>query len=92
MARNLPPNLGEAGGSGLTPGKRRSPREGNCNPYRILAWKIPWTEEPVGLPSMGLQSPLDVTEYAHTFSKFFKLMPFEEIVHQDRPREKGDLE
>ena len=21
-----------------------------------LAWKIPWTEEPGGLPSMGLQS------------------------------------
>ena len=22
---------------------------------RILAWEIPWTEEPGGLPSMGLQ-------------------------------------
>ena len=22
---------------------------------RILAWRIPWTEEPGGLPSMGLQ-------------------------------------
>ena len=22
---------------------------------RILAWRIPWTEEPVGLQSMGLQ-------------------------------------
>ena len=22
----------------------------------ILAWKIPWAEEPVGLQSMGLQS------------------------------------
>ena len=22
----------------------------------ILAWEIPWTEEPVGLQSMGLQS------------------------------------
>ena len=22
----------------------------------ILAWRIPWTEEPVGLQSMGLQS------------------------------------
>ena len=25
------------------------------NPPRILAWKIPWTEEPGGLQSMGLQ-------------------------------------
>ena len=23
--------------------------------YGILAWKIPWTEEPGGLQSMGLQ-------------------------------------
>ena len=23
--------------------------------YSILAWKISWTEEPGGLPSMGLQ-------------------------------------
>ena len=27
----------------------------------ILAWRIPWTEEPDGLQSMGLQE-LDVTE------------------------------
>ena len=29
----------------------------------VLAWKIPWTEEPRGLQSMGLQS--DMTERAH---------------------------
>ena len=27
--------------------------EGNGNPLRILAWRIPGTEEPGGLPSMG---------------------------------------
>ena len=27
----------------------------------IVAWEIPWTEEPGGLQSMGLQE-LDVTE------------------------------
>ena len=27
----------------------------------ILAWRIPWTEEPGGLPSMGLKE-LDTTE------------------------------
>ena len=32
----------------------------------ILAWKIPWTEEPGGLQSMGSQES-DTTEYvAHT--------------------------
>ena len=29
--------------------------KGMATHFNILAWKIPWTEEPVGLPSMGLQ-------------------------------------
>ena len=31
----------------------------------ILAWRIPWTEEPGGLPSMGSQR-VDATENTHT--------------------------
>ena len=38
-----------AGGWCSTPGSRRSPGEGNGNPSNILAWEIPWTEEPGGL-------------------------------------------
>jgi len=37
------------------PDSGKSPGEGNGNPLRILAWKIPWTEEPGGLQSMGSQ-------------------------------------
>ena len=40
---------------GLIPGSRRSPGEGNGNPLRILAWRIPWTEVPGRLQSMTLQ-------------------------------------
>ena len=29
--------------------------EGMVTDFSILAWRIPWTEEPGGLPSMGLQ-------------------------------------
>ena len=29
--------------------------KGMATPYSIHAWKIPWTEEPGGLQSMGLQ-------------------------------------
>ena len=29
--------------------------EGKATHARILAWRIPWTEEPVGLRSMGSQ-------------------------------------
>ena len=35
-----------AGDLGSIPGSGRSPGEGNGNPLCILAWKIPWTEEP----------------------------------------------
>ena len=40
---------------GLIPGFRRSPGEGNGYPLHILAWEIPWTEEPDGLQSTGSQ-------------------------------------
>ena len=44
----------------------------------ILAWKIPWTEEPGGLQSMGLQSETQLTVHArarahthtHTHTEF----------------------
>ena len=32
----------------------------------ILAWKIPWTEEPGGLQSMGLQRTGHVHAHTHT--------------------------
>ena len=43
------------GDLGSIPGSRRSPGEGNGNPLQILAWEIPWTEEPGGLQSTGSQ-------------------------------------
>ena len=38
----------------LIPEVRKIPRVGNGN-SSLLAWKIPWTKEPGGLQSMGLQ-------------------------------------
>ena len=38
----------QAGNSGLIPGLGRS-GVGHGNPLCILAWKIPWPEEPLGL-------------------------------------------
>ena len=46
------------GDLGLIPGSGRSPGEGNGNPLRTLAWKIPWMEEPGRLQSMGSQRRL----------------------------------
>ena len=62
MVKNLPANVGDMG---LIPGLGRSPGEGNSNllQYSLekamaphsstLAWKIPWTEEPGRLQTMG---------------------------------------
>ena len=48
-------NAGDTGGTGSIPELGKSPGGGNGNPSHILAWKIPWTEEPGGLQSKGLQ-------------------------------------
>ena len=55
MGKNPPANAGVAGDAGSISGSGRSPGEGNGNLPSILAWKIPWTEEPGGLQSMGSQ-------------------------------------
>jgi len=52
MVRNLPANAGDAS---LIPGMGRSFREAMATHSSILSWKIPWTEEPGGLQSMGWQ-------------------------------------
>ena len=44
-----------AGDLGSIPRSGRCPGEGNGNHSSILAWRIPWTEEPGKLQSMGLQ-------------------------------------
>ena len=44
-----------AGDPCLIPGSGRSPGEEMATHSRDLAWRIPWTEEPGGLQSVGLQ-------------------------------------
>ena len=53
VVKNPPANAGDAEDVGSIPGKGRSPREGMATHSSILAWKIPWTEEPGGLQSIG---------------------------------------
>ena len=70
MVENLLANAGDAGDLGSVPGLGRSPGETwvqslawddslekeMATHHSILAWEIPWTEEPGGPQSMGLQS------------------------------------
>ena len=46
-------NAGDTGVMGLIPGTGRSLEEGMATHSSILAWRIPWTEEPGGLQCMG---------------------------------------
>ena len=47
--KNPPANAGDARDAGSIRGLGRAPAVGNGNPLCILAWEIPWTEEPGGL-------------------------------------------
>ena len=48
-------NLSHAGDLGLIPGSGRSTGEGNGYLFQYSFWRIPWTEEPGELQSMGSQ-------------------------------------
>ena len=50
MVKNLSASVRD---TGLISALGRSPGEGNRNPLQYSCLKIPWTEEPEGLQSMG---------------------------------------
>ena len=55
MIKNLSANAGDMRDMGSSPELGRLLEEGMAIYSDILAWRIPWTEEPGGLQSMGLQ-------------------------------------
>ena len=56
MVKNLPANAGDIRDAGSITGLGRSPGgEGMATHSSILAWRIPWTEEPGRLQSMESQ-------------------------------------
>ena len=55
MVKKLPVNAGDLRDSGLIPGWEDLLEEGMATHSSVLAWRIPWTEEPGGLQSMGSQ-------------------------------------
>ena len=52
----------KAGEPGSITGLGSSLEKGMATPSSILAWRIPWTEEPGGLQSRGVQKESDETE------------------------------
>ena len=55
MLKNLPANAGDARDSARSLGGEDLLEEEMTAHSSILAWEIPWTEEPGGLMSMGSQ-------------------------------------
>ena len=83
MIKNEPGNAGDAGNIGSGPEWGRSPLEEEMATHSsILAWKIPWTEKPGRLQSMGslydpmdgLYLPLSATYLAHVHKYVFQKM------------------
>ena len=46
VIKNPPANVGDIREVGSVPGLGRSPGGGHATHSSILAWRIPWTEEP----------------------------------------------
>ena len=62
VAKNLPDNVGDRRDLSLTPGM--------ATHSSILAWRIPWTEEPGRLQSIGLQNRIRLRQLRmHTYVK-----------------------
>ena len=55
MAQTVEKSAYSVGDLGSVPGSERSPGEGHGIHSSILAWRIPWMEEPGGLQSLELQ-------------------------------------
>ena len=54
MVKNSPANAGNIS-VGLIPGQENPQEEGMATHSSILAWRIPWTEEPGELQFIGSQ-------------------------------------
>ena len=68
MVKNVPANAGDA--MQIPSLGWKGPLEEKMAMHSsILAWRIPWTEEPGGLPSMGLQRVKHHRATAHILSR-----------------------
>jgi len=55
VVKNPPANAGGIRDTGLNLGQEDSLEEGMATHSSVLEWRMPWTEEPGRLQSMGLQ-------------------------------------
>ena len=58
VVKNLPANAGDIGDTVQSLGWEDPLKKGMTIHSSVIAWRIPWTEEPGRLQSIGLQSDL----------------------------------
>ena len=75
-------NSGDPGDEGLISGSGRSPEEEMTMHSRILAWKIPWTEEHSNLQSRRGPEGSEITKHACT-NEIITLISW--ILHKTNP-------
>ena len=70
VVKNLPASAGDIRDAGSIPGLGRSPRFKKWpSAPQYSSWKIPWTEEPGGLQSIGSQNSLtQLSNWAHSLA------------------------
>ena len=75
VVKNQPNNVGDVGDAGSVPGLGSPMKEEMATHSSILAWKIPWTEEPGGLQSMELQRiKQDSMHTYHLYSNLYNIL------------------
>ena len=67
MVKNLPANAGDIGELVSSLGWEDPLEEGMATCSSILVWRIPWTEEPGGPKSIGLQSQTHTHTHTLTY-------------------------
>ena len=70
LVKNPPANAGDTRDMDSIPWLGRSPGEENGNSLQYSCLGNPWTEEPSGLPSMGLQKSQTDTIQRFNCNKF----------------------
>ena len=69
VVKTPPAKAGDLRDTGLIPGSGKCPGEGHGNLSSLLAWRIPWTEEPGGPQSIG-QTRLTRMSMAYRFDNW----------------------
>ena len=71
MVKNPPANAGDIRHMGSIPGLEDPMEEEIATHSSILVWRIPWTEEPGSLQSMGSQSQTRLSDFHYSLTWAF---------------------